>query len=74
VVSAVRSDQVMEEDKKRGKIAVLLEALQSRGCTLEDPHCKDEKRRKTVFAVLALALCWADHVGGFCRNFSCVDD
>jgi len=65
VVSDARSDHVMEEYKRRWKIEVLFEALKSRGCNFEDTHLKDEKRLNTLFAVLALAFCWAYHVGAW---------
>lgn len=65
VVSASQSDEVMEQYKKRWKIEVLFEALKSRGFNFEDTHLKDEKRLNTLFAVLAIAFCWAYHVGAW---------
>jgi hypothetical protein len=56
---------VLDEYKKRWKIAVLFEALKSRGFNFEDTHLKDENRLQTLFAVLALAFCWASHVGAW---------
>ena len=55
----------MEEYKKRWKIEVLFEALKSSGFNFEDTHLKDEKRLHTLFAVLAIAFCWAYHVGAW---------
>jgi hypothetical protein len=63
VVSDAPSDNVMEEYKRRWKIEVLFEALKSRGFNFEDTHLKDESRLNTLFAVLAIAFCWAYHVG-----------
>lgn len=44
---------------------MLFEALKSRGFNFEDTHLKDEKRLNTLFAVLAIAFCWAYHVGAW---------
>lgn len=63
VVSDDYSDYVLEEYKKRWKIEVLFEALKSRGFNFEDTHLKDAKRLQTLFSVLAIAFCWAYHVG-----------
>lgn len=65
VVSASQSDEVMEQYKKRWKIEVLFEALKSRGFNFEDTHLKDENRLNTLFTVLAIAFCWAYHVGAW---------
>lgn len=65
VVSDSQSDEVLEEYKRRWKIEVLFEALKSRGFNFEDTHLKDEKRLNTLFAVLAIAFCWAYHVGAW---------
>jgi hypothetical protein len=65
VVSDDQSDQVMEEYKRRWKIEVLFEALKSRGFNFEDTHLKEEDRLQTLFAVLAIAFCWAYHVGAW---------
>jgi hypothetical protein len=65
VVSDDQSDQVMEAYKKRWKIEVLFEALKSRGFNFEDTHLKEENRLQTLFAVLAMAFCWAYHVGAW---------
>jgi hypothetical protein len=65
VVSDTQSDNVLEEYKRRWKIEVLFEALKSRGFNFEDTHLKDEKRLNTLFAVLAIAFCWAYHVGAW---------
>jgi hypothetical protein len=65
VVSDTQSEEVMDQYKKRWKIEVLFEALESRGFNFEDTHLKDEKRLNTLFAVLAIAFCWAYHVGAW---------
>jgi hypothetical protein len=65
VVSDSQSEEVMEQYKRRWKIEVLFEALKSRGFNFEDTHLKDEKRLNTLFAVLAVAFCWAYHVGAW---------
>lgn len=64
-VSNDESNQVLEEYKKRWKIEVLFQALKSRGFNFEETHLKDEERLKTLFSVLAIALCWAYHVGAW---------
>jgi len=65
VVSDSQSEEVMAQYKKRWKIEVLFEALKSRGFNFEDTHLKDEKRLNTLFTVLAIAFCWAYHVGAW---------
>jgi hypothetical protein len=65
VVSGSKSNEVMEAYKRRWKIEVLFEALKSRGFNFEDTRLKEEKRLNTLFAVLALAFCWAYHVGAW---------
>ncbi len=65
VVSDDQSDTVMEEYKRRWKIEVLFESLKSRGFNFEATHLKDERRLNTLFAVLAIAFCWASHVGAW---------
>ena len=65
VVSDSKSDDVLEQYKRRWKIEVLFEALKSRGFNFEDTRLKDAKRLNTLFSVLALAFCWAYHVGAW---------
>lgn len=65
VVSSDMSDSIMDDYKKRWKIEVLFQALKSRGFNFEETHVKDEERLKRLFAVLALAFCWAYHVGAW---------
>jgi hypothetical protein len=65
IVSDDLCDLVMEDYQKRWKIEVLFEALKPRGFNFEDTHLKDEKRLQTLFAVLAIAFCWAYHVGAW---------
>jgi len=64
-VSDAPCDHVLDEYKKRWEIDVLFEALKSRGFNFEETHLKDEKRLQTLFAVLAIAFCWAYHVGAW---------
>src|SRR5918999_2758730 len=65
IVSDDQSNDIMASYQKRWKIEVLFEALQSRGFNFEDTHLKDENRLNTLFAVLAIAFCWAYHVGAW---------
>jgi hypothetical protein len=65
VVSDSKSDDILEQYKRRWKIEVLFEALKSRGFNFEDTRLKDAKRLNTLFSVLALAFCWAYHVGAW---------
>ena len=65
IVSNNDSSEAMDIYKKRWKIEVLFQALKSRGFNFEETHLKDETRLKTLFAVLALAFCWAYHVGAW---------
>jgi hypothetical protein len=65
VVSSDMSDSIMDDYKKRWQIEVLFQALKSRGFNFEETHVKDEDRLKRLFAVLALAFCWAYHVGAW---------
>jgi len=44
---------------------VLFQALKSRGFNFEETHLKDAERLKTLFSVLAIAFCWAYHVGAW---------
>ena len=55
----------MDEYKRRWEIEVLFQCLQSRGFNFEETHLKDEERLKRLFAVLAIAFCWAYHVGAW---------
>jgi Transposase DDE domain len=65
IVSNDTSPEAIEIYKKRWKIEVLFQALKSRGFNFEDTHLKDTTRLKTLFAVLAMAFCWAYHVGAW---------
>ena len=65
IVSDDASETMMEDYKRRWKIEVLFQALKSRGFNFEETHFKDAERLKTLFAVLALAFCWAYHVGAW---------
>jgi hypothetical protein len=65
IVSEEPCNQVLEDYQRRWKIEVLFEALKSRGFNFEDTRLKDEKRLQTLFAVVAIAFCWAYHVGAW---------
>ena len=65
VVSNDASDQAMSDYSKRWKIEVLFHSLKSRGFNFEDVKLKDAERLKRLFAVLAIAFCWAYHVGAW---------
>lgn len=65
LVSNYISDEIMDDYKKRWEIEVLFQCLKSRGFNFEETHLKDEERLKRLFSVLALAFCWAYHVGAW---------
>ena len=65
IVSNYFSDTVMDDYKRRWEIEVLFQCLQSRGFNFEETHLKDEERLKRLFAVLAIAFCWAYQVGAW---------
>jgi hypothetical protein len=65
LVSNDPCDHVLEDYKRRWKIEVVFAALKSRGLNFEETHVKDEKRLQALFAVLAIAFCWAYHVGAW---------
>ena len=65
LVSNYISDEIMDSYKKRWEIEVLFQCLKSRGFNFEETHLKDEERLKRLFSVLALAFCWAYHVGAW---------
>ena len=55
----------MDEYKRRWEIEVLFQYLKSRGFNFAETHLKDEEHLKSLFAVLAIAFCWAYHVGAW---------
>jgi hypothetical protein len=65
LVSNKGCEQALENYKKRWKIEVLFQALKSRGFNFEQTHLKDAERLKTLFSVLAIAFCWAYHIGAW---------
>jgi hypothetical protein len=65
IVSDDPCAQVMDDYRKRWEIEVLFESLKSRGFNFEDTHLQDANTLHTLFAVLAIALCWAYHVGAW---------
>lgn len=68
VVSNDDSDQVMSDYSKRWKIEVLFHSLKSRGFNFEEVNLKDEERLNRLFSVLAIAFCWAYHVGAWLHD------
>ena len=67
VVSNVQSDQALSCYKQRWKIETLFQFLKSRGFNLEDTHITDPERLEKLFALVAVAACWA-LVAGFWKN------
>lgn len=63
VVSNRPGHQALERYKQRWQIEVLFEALKSRGFNLEETHLREARRLETLAGVLAIAFCWAYHVG-----------
>ena len=59
IVSHYFSDTVMDDYKRRWEIEVVWQCLKSRGFNFEETPVKDEERLKSLFAVLAIAFCWA---------------
>ena len=65
--------RALEMDKQRWQIEVLFEALKSRGFNpesssgqaFEETRLRDAKRLETLCGVLAIAFCWAYHVGAW---------
>ena len=57
--------QALEVYKRRWQIEVLFEALKSRGFNFEETRLKEAKRLETLCGVLAMAFCWAYHVGAW---------
>ena len=44
---------------------MLFEALKSRGFNFEETRLREAKRLETLCGVLAIAFCWASHVGAW---------
>ena len=63
VVADRPGHQALERYKQRWQIEVLFEALKSRGFNLEETHLREARRLETLAGVLAIAFCWAYHVG-----------
>ena len=65
VVSDRADHQALEVYKRRWQIEVLFEALKSRGFDLEATRLREAGRLETLGGVLAVAFCWAWHVGAW---------
>ena len=65
VVSNRTGHQALERYKRRWQIEVLFEALKSRGFDLEATRLREAERLETLCGVLAIAFCWAWHVGAW---------
>ena len=65
LVSNYISEALMDDYKKRWKIAVLFYALKSRGFRFEETHLTDGERLHKLFSVVTLAFYWAYHVGAW---------
>ena len=65
VVSNRPGHQALEVYKRRWQIEVLFEALKSRGFNFEETRLREAKRLETLCGVLAIAFCWAYHVGAW---------
>ena len=73
VVSNRPGRQALEVYKRRWQIEVLFEALKSRGFNpesssgqaFEETRLREAKRLETLCGVLAIAFCWAYHVGAW---------
>ena len=63
VVADRPGHQALERYKQRCQIEVLFGALKSRGFNLEETHLREARRLETLAGVLAIAYCWAYHVG-----------
>ena len=64
VVSNLCAD-ALERYRQRWQIEVLFEALKSRGFNFEATRLREAKRLETLCGVLAIAFCWAYHVGAW---------
>ena len=65
VVSNHTGHQALEKYKRRWQIEVLFEALKSRGFDFEATRLREAERLETLCGVLAIAFCWAWHVGAW---------
>ena len=65
VVSNRPGHQTLEVYQRRWQIEVLFEALKSRGFNFEETRLREAKRLETLCGVLAIAFCWAYHVGAW---------
>ena len=69
VVSNRPGRQALEVYKRRWQVEVLFEALKSRGFNFEATRLREARRLETLCGVLALAFCWAWHVGAWQHSF-----
>ena len=65
VVSNRVDHQALEVYKRRWQSEVLFEALKSRGFDFEVTRLREAERLETLGGVLAIAFCWAWHVGAW---------
>jgi hypothetical protein len=63
VIAPDRSDQLIDNYAQRWGIETLFGIFKSRGFNLEDTHLIDSERLSRLFALLAIALCWAYRTG-----------
>lgn len=63
VIANDRTLTVIDDYAHRWGIETLFGIFKSRGFNLEDTHLKDSERLSRLFALLAIALCWAHLTG-----------
>ena len=63
VASDEQALEALAEYAKRWEIETLFGCMKSRGFRLEETHVTDRERLKKLFALLAIAFCWAHIVG-----------
>lgn len=63
MIAPDRSDQLIDNYAQRWGIETLFGIFKSRGFNLEDTHLIDSERLSRLFALLAIALCWAYRTG-----------
>ena len=80
VVSNRPGHRALEMYKQRWQVEVLFEALKSRGFNpesssgqaFEETRLRDAKRLETLCGVLAIAFCWAYHVGAWWHRLKAI--
>jgi hypothetical protein len=63
VIANERSQTLINDYAHRWGIETLFGIFKSRGFNLEDTHLQDSERLSRLFALLAIALCWAHRTG-----------